>query len=35
MTNHRDVTGVFDAHIQCFPWLNKETQRSKGVFFSF
>jgi len=22
-------------HIQCFPWLNNEIQRSKGVFFSF
>ena len=22
-------------HIQCFPWLNNEIQRSKGVFFFF
>lgn len=35
MTNHDNITGTFDAHIQCFPWLNKEIQRSKGDFFFF
>lgn len=35
MTNHENVTGAFDVHSKCFPWLSKETQRSKGVFFFF
>lgn len=35
MTDHGSATGAFDIHIQCFPWPNNETQRSKGVFFSF
>lgn len=35
MTDHGSATGAFDIHIQCFPWPNNETQRSKGVFFLF
>lgn len=32
MTDHGNVLEHL-IHIQCFPWLNSEIQRSKGVFF--
>jgi hypothetical protein len=35
MKNLGIVTGAFDVHVQCFPWLNKETQRPKVVFVCF